>query len=109
TGRGAEALLGCEVLERVPGAVILVELVGHAGSGQRGAVVLHVLRRGVGVLIAEEADHRTVDVPRQLDQRLVAGTEGLLDVAPVKHRGSSQLWQMAGGQPGHAPTPAMAD
>src|SRR5690554_7293334 len=49
-----EALRRGEILEGVPGTVVLVELVGYAGRRQRGTVIFHVLGRRIGILVAED-------------------------------------------------------
>ena len=46
------------------GAVIAVELMGDAGSGERRVVIINVFRRGVLVFVAEKAGNRAFDVAR---------------------------------------------
>src|SRR5262245_19872587 len=56
------------VHEGVIGAWIGMELVGLAVAGQLGIERLHVRRRRVGVLLAEEADQGTLDAGRPLER-----------------------------------------
>src|SRR5690606_8188864 len=89
-------------------SIVLMEFMRHAGSGERRAVVFHVLWRGVGVVVTVKADHRTGNVLGERQRRLIAGTKRLLDIATVEGCQRRKLPEMTGSQPGHPPSPAMS-
>src|SRR5688572_6233547 len=70
---GAMALGVREVQERVPGAVVAMKLVHDSVLGERGVDAIDIGGRRIRVVVAEEADHRTLDLRRAIDRRRATG------------------------------------
>ena len=91
------------------GIVVTVKYVRDLGLCQGLVIVIDVFRRGVGVLIAEEADHGAAYHLGHVYGCGVALAPGQLDVAAVKHHADFEVRDVAGAQPGDAAAPAVAD
>ncbi len=100
--------------ERVPGAVIAVELVVLAELLEYRLGAIDLIGGRIGVVIAENAEQRTVQLFRQIDRgdrALVVEVLGIVDdhiAAPAIDRGVDPR-QRAGGEVGMTATGAEAD
>ncbi len=83
-------------------------LVSHLGALQRGLDRLDLIRRNVGVLLAEQAEHAALDLGRAVERGLrAAGPLGRRDAAAVEARRRRDVG-LAGGEVGHVAADAEA-